>query len=82
MKWNCSKKTIIVICHFCTQFFQLENKLMKAADKAEGLVNRGETVSKRWYHKLTTGEDLRLKDLQVFTASFTAGVGLGIVTGT
>jgi len=61
---------------------KLENKLMKAADKAEGMVNRGETVSRRWYHKLTTGEDLRLKDLQVFTASFTAGVGLGVVCGT
>lgn len=50
-------------------------------DKAENLVNRGETVSRRWYHKITYGEDLRLKELQIFFASFAAGIGIGILMG-
>jgi FUN14 domain-containing protein 1 len=60
---------------------KLENKLNKAADKAEEFFNRGETVSRRWYHKVLTGEDLRMKDLQVFFIAFAGGVAIGVLTG-
>lgn len=60
---------------------QLENKLNKAADKAEQLVNRGDRQARKWYHRLAYGEDLEVKELQVFTTAFAAGVALGLLTG-
>jgi len=57
-----------------------ENKLNKAADKAEQLVRGGETVSRRWYHRLATGEDLRLKDMQAFFMAYAAGVAIGMIS--
>lgn len=59
----------------------MENKLNKAADKADQLVNRGQRQYRKWYHKFAYGEDLEAKELQVFTGAFAVGVALGLISG-
>jgi len=59
---------------------KFEHNLDKAADKAQEFFNKGERGAKRWYNKMTTGEDPRLNDLQVFMTAFAGGLALGLLT--
>jgi len=44
-------------------------------------VNRGERQARKWYHSLAYGENLEVKELQIFSTAFAVGLTVGLLSG-